>query len=144
MGGEDARNIAFRVRDIGQYLLDMHNRGDLDTNLQPVQGKVVYHASCAAKLQHIEKAGSDLLRLIPGLEVEQQNQGCCGFDGSFGFKKQSFDLSNQVGADLFKWVQASGASKAVTDCQLCEVQIADGAHIRTAHPVEVLARAYGY
>lgn len=144
LGNDEARQVAFRVRDINQYLLELHQRGELDTDFQPVEGHMAYHASCAAKLQRLETAGVDLLRLIPGLVVERVDKGCCGFGGSFGFKKQSFDIANQVGAELFAWIRSTGADETVTDCPLCEVQIADGANVRTARPVEMLARAYGY
>lgn len=140
---DEARLVSANVRDISQYLLEMHKRGELDTRFQPIEGTIAYHASCAAKVQRIETAGAQLLELIPGLRVERVDKGCCGFDGTFGFKKQTFDLSNQVGAELFAWVKATQASQAITDCPLCELQIADGAQVRTAHPVEVLARAYG-
>jgi Fe-S oxidoreductase len=140
---DDARNVGLRVRDINQYLLEMHKRGELNADFKPVEGRIAYHASCAAKLLRVETAGLELLQLIPGLTVERVDQGCCGFDGSFGFKKQSYDIANQVGAHLFEWVKSTGAGEAVTDCPLCEVQIADGTGVRTARPVEVLARAYG-
>ncbi|MBI5303040.1 MAG: anaerobic glycerol-3-phosphate dehydrogenase subunit C [Chloroflexi bacterium] len=140
----DARNVGFRVRDINQYLMELVKRNELDTNFNPVEGAIAYHASCAAKLQRIETAGFELLKLIPGLTIERVDKGCCGFDGSFGFKKQSYEIANQVGAELFAWVKSTGASEAITDCPLCEVQIADGARVRTAHPIEVLARAYGF
>ena len=141
---EDARNVGFRVRDINQYLMEMHKRNELDTNFNPVEGKIAYHASCAAKLQRIETAGFELLKLIPGLMVERVDQGCCGFDGTFGFKKQTYAIANEVGKHLFEWVKTTGANEAATDCPLCEVQIADGAHVRTAHPIQVIARAYGF
>jgi glycerol-3-phosphate dehydrogenase subunit C len=140
---DEARQLGFRIRDINQYLMEMHKRGELNTQFNPVEGKIAYHASCAAKLQHIETAGYDLVCLVPGLTVERVDKGCCGFDGSFGFKKQSYDIANEVGANLFEWVRTTGAGEAVTDCPMCEVQIADGAQVKTARPVQVLARAYG-
>ncbi len=140
---DEARQLAFRVRDVNHYLLDLHRRGQLDTDFQPVEGKVIYHASCGAKLQRIETAGADLLRLIPGLMVEQVDKGCCGFGGTFGFKKQFDEVANQVGTDLFAWIRSNGASEAITDCPLCEFQIADGTGAHTVRPLEVLARAYG-
>jgi len=140
----EARQVGAATRDITQYLIEMDKRGELDTAFKPVEGKIAYHASCAAKLQRIETAGLELLQRIPGLTVERVDQGCCGFDGTFGFKKQSYDLANQVGQNLFTWIKATGASVAATDCPLCEIQIADGARVRTAHPIQVLARAYGF
>lgn len=142
LDSDEARQLAFRVRDINQYLLELHRHGELDTHFQPLEGKVAYHASCGAKLQHIELVGVELLRLIPGLVVERVDRGCCGFGGTFGFKKQCFDISNQVGTDLFAWIRSSGVSEAVTDCPLCQLQIAQKVGTRTARPVEVLARGY--
>jgi anaerobic glycerol-3-phosphate dehydrogenase C subunit len=144
LGGEEAELVARHVFDISQYLHRMHERGELKTDFQPLPLKVAYHVPCAAKAQRVERAALELLALIPELQVTLIDRGCCGFDGTFGFKKQFFDLSMQVGKPLFEGIRQSGATHTATDCPLCEVQITDGTHTVTVHPIELLCQAYGY
>jgi len=140
---DEARLVARHVYDVSYYLFRLHQRGRLDTDFQEVDGRLAYHVPCAARAQRIETAAVELLKLVPGLEVEVIDQGCCGFDGSFGFKQQYFDIAMEVGKRLFAGIEEAGVAETATDCPLCEVQIRDGAGVRTVHPVEVLKRAYG-
>ena len=52
--------------------------------------KVVYHTPC-----HMEKMGwslytLELLRLIPGLQLEVLDSQCCGIAGTYGFKTENY------------------------------------------------------
>ena len=50
---------------------------------------------------------SDLLRLIPGLEVIDSNVTCCGIAGTYGLKKEKYDIAQAVGKPLFDMVKAN-------------------------------------
>jgi Fe-S oxidoreductase len=74
-------------------------------------------------------------RLIPS--------GCCGMAGSFGYEKEHYDISMQVGElVLFK------AARSLEEDQIlvaagtsCRHQIKDGTGVKSMHPVEVLYAA---
>ncbi len=100
---------AFTLRDEYPHLLDVDNqdlrdRVELATRwiwrqldagrtlpLRPPL-KVVYHTPC-----HMEKMGwslytLELLRLIPGLQLEVLDSQCCGIAGTYGFKSENYPL----------------------------------------------------
>ena len=62
--GDDAelQAVSGRVFDICEYLLAMHERGELKTDFAPVPETVVYHAPCQQQGHGIGKPALDLLR----------------------------------------------------------------------------------
>ena len=41
-----------------------------------------------------------MLNLPPGYQAELINAGCCGMAGSFGFEKEHYDISMQIGGPV--------------------------------------------
>ena len=83
------------------------------------------------------------LNLPPGYSAEIIDAGCCGMAGSFGFEKEHYDVSMQVGEDrLFPFVRAApdNVEVAVTGVS-CHQQIADGTGRPARYLVEVLGDA---
>ena len=106
-------------------------------------------ASVAAQVHCHEKAlvgtgdAEAALNLPPGYSAEIIDAGCCGMAGSFGFEKEHYDVSMQVGEDrLFPFVRAApdNVEVAVTGVS-CHQQIADGTGCPARYLVEVLADA---
>jgi glycerol-3-phosphate dehydrogenase subunit C len=138
--------VAGAVYDIGEFLLGLHQRGELKTDFQalPVNGEVVYHAPCQQKLHYIGQPALDLFSLIPGLRVQLSDAACCGIAGTYGVKAEKYEIGMAVGRPLFDQVERVGTHKPVIcDSETCRWQIihATGAH--SVHPVQVLAAAYG-
>ena len=150
---------AFTLRDEYPHLLDVDNsdlrdRVELATRwiwkqlaagrtlpLRPLPLKVVYHTPC-----HMEKMGwslytLELLRLIPGLQLEVLDSQCCGIAGTYGFKTENYAVSQAIGAPLFRQIEESGADIVVTDCETCKWQIEMSTSKRCEHPLTVLAQA---
>ena len=67
---------------------------------------------------------------------------CCGMAGTYGMKKEKYDIAFAVGAPLFDKVRASGAPEAACDSETCRWQIEGATGVRTKHPVEILQAAY--
>lgn len=102
--------------------------------------KVAYHTPC-----HMEKLGwsyysIELLKLIPGVEVQVLDSQCCGIAGTYGFKKENYPVSQQIGEGLFKQIEASGADVVVTDCETCKWQIEMSTSKKCEHPISILAQ----
>ena len=72
-------------------------RPRLPGRLERHQRRIAYHQPCHLKAQQIGSPGLDLLREIPGLEVVDLAAGCCGMAGTFGMKRDTYDLSMQTG-----------------------------------------------
>lgn len=113
-----------------------------DVYRSPVGKRVFYHAHCQQKTIGCAEPTETLLRAI-GFDVSTSAVECCGMAGSFGYKKDFYDLSMAVGEDLFQQVRnaekdteprallASGTS--------CTEQLHAGLHREVIHPVELLA-----
>ena len=90
------------------------------------------------------KPALDLLALIPELQVIELDRACCGIAGTYGLKREKYDIAMQVGSGLFGDIRAAQPDLAVCDSETCRWQIVHGTGGRTSvHPVEVLYRAYG-
>nr|WP_314263922.1 anaerobic glycerol-3-phosphate dehydrogenase subunit GlpC [uncultured Moellerella sp.] len=103
--------------------------------------KVVYHTPC-----HMEKMGwtsytLELVRRIPGVELIVLDSQCCGIAGTYGFKKENYEVSQGIGAGLFRQIEESGADLVITDCETCKWQIEMSTSKKCEHPISILARA---
>jgi glycerol-3-phosphate dehydrogenase subunit C len=138
-----AAPIGARVYDICEYLWMLHEAGELDSGFEPLPIRVLYHAPCHLKSHGIGYPAMRLLRLIPGIRIEEVDEGCCGISGTFGVKVEKYDLSMQIGSRLFEAVKAARSDAVLADCETCRMQVEHGSGARSAHPLEILARAYG-
>ncbi len=141
-GSEDAKLVARNTRDLFEYLAKLHADGRLDTNFTRPVGPVTYHVPCHLRAQNIGVKSADVLRVIPGAEVHVVEK-CSAVDGTWGFKKQYYELSLQTAKPLFDAIDAAGAPVTATDCPLAALQIEQGTGRKAKHPIQVLADAYG-
>ena len=139
----DLRAVSERVFDISEYLLAMHERGELKTDFQPVPETVVYHAPCQQQGHGVGKPALDLLALVPELRVVESDANCCGVAGTYGLKREKYDIAMKVGAGLFEQIAGTAPDRTVCDSETCRWQIEKATHVSSVHPVAVLHRASG-
>ena len=140
---DDLKTVSAATYDLCEFLLLLHERGELRTDFRPLPLTVPYHAPCQQQGHGIGKPALDLLALIPGLRVIELDADCCGIAGTYGLKKEKYGISMAVGERLFSDVKAAGADLAACDSETCRWQIAHGTGLDIVHPVELLYRAYG-
>ena len=134
---------ACSLADAQEFLLDAVDSGDLSLKADGKQQtlpdlKLIYHAPCHLRAQGNGLPGLELLRRLDGVTVENADAGCCGISGSYGFKKEKYDIAQTVGSELFAKVRDSGAQAAVSECGTCRVQITHGSGKFSLHPVTIL------
>ena len=139
---DDSRLVSRNTYDLSEYLMKLHGEGKLDLDFSEHVGKLRYHQPCHLMAQKMGVKAEELLKLIPGAEVNRL-QACSGHDGSWSVKKQYFEESMKVGQPLFNFMKADEEACCVTDCPLAAIQIEQGAGKKAIHPIVVLARAYG-
>lgn len=109
--------------------------------------EVWLHGHCHQKaLVGIEKT-AEMLRLPKGAKVNVIPSGCCGMAGSFGYEKEHYRTSIEIGEMvLFPAVRkaVAGAPEGkptfiVAPGTSCRQQILDGTGIRAVHPIAVIA-----
>ena len=139
----DLQVVSGRVFDICEYLLAMHDRGELKTDFKPISETVTYHAPCQQQGHGVGKPAMDLLALIPELRTVESRASCCGVAGTYGLKREKYDIAQKVGAGLFAEVAENGSDETVCDSETCRWQISSATGVRSVHPVEMLHRASG-
>ena len=84
-------------------------------------------------------------RVHPGAAVTVLDAGCCGMAGSFGFEREHYDLSMQIGAlRLFPAVNAADVNARIAATGVsCRQQISHGTGRTAEHPVVMLRRSIG-
>jgi glycerol-3-phosphate dehydrogenase subunit C len=139
----DLKLLSERTYDICELLLELHDRGELKTDFEPVNEHIFYHAPCQQQGHWIGKPALELFALIPGLEVTEGNARCCGIAGTYGLKVEKYDIAMAVGADLFGQIRGSGAGEVACDSETCRWQISHATGEKSVHPIDYLHRAYG-
>ncbi|HEX5013672.1 MAG TPA: anaerobic glycerol-3-phosphate dehydrogenase subunit C [Candidatus Limnocylindrales bacterium] len=141
----DARAVSDATWDICELLVELNDEGRLDTRFGSIEETLPYHAPCQLRSHGIGLPAMELFALVPGLSAVDLDHDCCGVAGTYGLKKEKYDIAMAVGAPLFARVQAAaeaGATRAVCDSETCRWQIAAATSTPVVHPVQVLAAAY--
>ncbi|SDF56736.1 anaerobic glycerol-3-phosphate dehydrogenase subunit C [Sporolituus thermophilus] len=138
---DGADEVASQHYDAGEFLLEMLEQGRLNSEFIPLAGKYLYHAPCHLRAQGIGLPGLELLRSIPGCEVNVADAGCCGIAGSYGFKKDKYDIAMKIGERLFTKIKDSQADMVVTECGTCRIQIEYATGVKAVHPVSLFKQA---
>jgi glycerol-3-phosphate dehydrogenase subunit C len=140
--GQDAHAVSQATWDICEFLLDLHEQGRLDTRFGRLDEELPYHAPCQLRSHGIGLPAMDLFALVPGLRAVDMDHDCCGIAGTYGLKKEKYDIAMRVGDELFQRIEASGAAQTACDSETCRWQIASATSRPSRHPVEILAEAY--
>jgi len=142
LNSEEAFNVAEKCYDIHQFLMMLHQKGELNLNFGKMNLNVGYHNPCHLRALGVVKEPVELLCQIPGVHVQAFSDGCCGLVGTFGMKKKNFDLSMGIGERLFKEIIDSGVNEISTSCGACKLQIFQGTQRKAVHPISLMALAY--
>jgi len=143
IGTEEAKIVAENTYDFSEFLLNLRNEGRMNADFVNPAGKIAYHMPCHSKAQGVGYKTLELLRLLPGARVHFVDKGCSGMDGTWGMKKQFFELSLKVGGALIRGIKEANAEFVVTDCPLAGLQVEQGTGLKPLHPAEVLQKCYG-
>jgi Fe-S oxidoreductase len=102
--------------------------------------EVLLHAHCHQRALVGTGPAMQLLSAIPGWRVTDLDSGCCGMAGSFGYEREHFDLSRQVGEHrLFPAVRAKATDAVVVASGFsCRHQIRDFTGVEAMHPAVLL------
>ena len=102
--------------------------------------KLLLHGHCHQKSMGLLSPAVELLSRIPGAEVLDLDAGCCGMAGSFGYVRQHFEISRDIGErKLFPAVRDAGPEAAVVAAGTsCRHQIKEFTGVTALHPATVL------
>jgi glycerol-3-phosphate dehydrogenase subunit C len=143
MHDDDTRLVAESTYDFSEYVLGLLEE-KLDTlTLRPIPLSLPYHAPCQYRAHRLGNLAKEVLEIIPELRITQSQAACCGIAGTYGYKKEKYEIAMQVGAPLFDFAKTFGAPLVVCDSETCRWQITHATGLPAVHPVELLNAALG-
>ena len=145
--GAETAQVAAQAVTIDEFLQRAIAEGRLSfpAAVGATKRHVLLHGHCHQKALVGTAPTLAVLRSLPGVTAEEIDAGCCGMAGSFGYEKEHYTISLDIGEQrLFPAVRAAGATDLiVADGISCRQQIAHGTHRRARHLVELVAEALG-
>jgi len=139
------RKVKAAMFDPFEYLMLRYKAGLLRTDFARQLGKVSYHVPCHLRVQNLGLKTRDVLKLVPGTEVEAIER-CSGHNGTYGVKRDYRETSMKIGKPVFNKVQQASPDYYASDCPMAGHQIESGLKEPTTpptHPLKLLRLAYG-
>lgn len=133
---EDVIRLSKATYDITQYLVVIAKSEGIADGLKPLPGGVSIHISCHSRAQNMGQKGAEMLRLIPGTEVDVIER-CSGHGGSWGIMKDNFEVGLKIGKPVARKVAEKGAAHIVSECPLARDHILQGVERINERPAEV-------
>jgi Fe-S oxidoreductase len=138
---ESAQKLSKNVFTIEEFFKKEITSGKIHSGqFSDVQKEIKIHGHCHQKSLSSVEATFAMLNLPQNSSVTIYNSGCCGMAGSFGYEKEHYDISMQMGEDtLFPKVRATSETTAIAAAGTsCRHQIFDGTKREALHPVTIL------
>ena len=140
--GEAAREVGANTWLLEDFLASRHGE---ETGLpyRHTPTEVRLHGHCHQKAVLGTTRALQALRIVPGYTVQEIPSGCCGMAGSFGYEKEHFEVSQQVGElSLFPAVRSlPDNTLLVAPGTSCRHQLRDATGRVALHPAQALALA---
>lgn len=143
IASEETELIAANTYEACSYLWAMHKQNELELDFKPVSMSVMYHEPCHSRVLDGSQPALNLMRLIPGLQVQTADAGCSGMAGTFGLQRKNFRTSLRIGWPLVSTMKSTSAQFGTTECTSCKLQMEQATTKPTVHPLALLAYAYG-
>jgi glycerol-3-phosphate dehydrogenase subunit C len=144
MHDADTQLVAENTYDFNEFLLLLHEEGSLNLHFNPMPITIGYHIPCQYRAHRIGKPGIQIMALIPGLTIIDSHVICCGIAGTYGYKKEKYEISMEIGQPLFNFIsrELPTSPLVVCDSETCRWQITHATKKPAFHPVEIIARSY--
>ncbi len=141
---QKAKHLAQNAFLIEEFLWKEFEAGYISTDQFTAKPQFIkLHGHCYQKSLNALAPTEKILSMPTNYEVEMIPSGCCGMAGSFGYEKEHYEVSMQVG----ELVLLPAVRNAATDTIIaaagtsCRHQIKDGTERLAKHPVEILWEA---
>ncbi|MFT7197449.1 MAG: FAD/FMN-containing dehydrogenase/Fe-S oxidoreductase [Marinoscillum sp.] len=139
-----AMYIAANTFMVEEFLAKELDAGNIDLSLFKAQGSLIkLHGHCQQKALSSMTPVKKILTKMGNNEVHMIASGCCGMAGSFGYEKEHYDLSMQIGElVLFPTVRKQPEEVIIAAAGTsCRHQIKDGTGRKSKHPIEIIWEA---
>ncbi len=139
-----AEQIAKHTFLIEEFIQQEIKLGNITSEQFTLDHKSIkFHGHCHQKALANQSSSFDVVNLPKNYKVTIIPSGCCGMAGSFGFEKEHYDISMNIGEQtLFPAVRNASEDVIISaNGTSCRHQILDGTNRKALHPVSILKNA---
>ena len=139
-----AKALSKNVFLIDEFIANEITKGNITKASFTTKPKLIkLHGHCQQKAIASMAPTQNILSFPENYKVELIPSGCCGMAGSFGYEKEHYDLSMQIGELVLLPTVRTQLSDTLIAAPgtSCRHQIKDGAQKIALHPVEILFEA---
>lgn len=136
-----ARKLSASCLMFDEFILQEFERGNIQRDAFSSASKDIrLHGHCYQKALASTEPTKKMLSLPVNYTVTEIKSGCCGMAGAFGYEKEHYDLSMNVGEIvLFPEIRKTTEDVLIAaPGTSCRHQILDGTGRKALHPVEIL------
>jgi len=136
-----ARVVADACVLFEDYVEQEWRAGRMPLQLRAGPSTVLLHGHCHQKAMGLMPPARALLGRIPSCTVVDLDAGCCGMAGSFGYMREHYGVSRQIGErKLLPAARAMAPDGVLVAAGVsCRQQVAHFTGVRAQHPAELLA-----
>ncbi len=144
---QDALALAKNCLLYDEFLMKEIAEGNISADdFDDAKMEIWLHGHCHQKaLVGVDKTAKALETLLAGAKVNVIPSGCCGMAGSFGYEKEHYKTSLEIG-EMILFPAVRKAVKEANDMPAivaapgtsCRQQILDGTGVKAVHPIEIL------
>ncbi len=141
---EKARKLAKNVFTFEEFLAKELDKGNINENQFTNESKTLkLHGHCHQKSISSLVPSKKILSLPKNYSVQIIPSGCCGMAGSFGYEKEHYEVSMQIGElVLFPAIRKMEENNLIVAAGTsCRHQIFDGTKRKALHPAQILWEA---
>ncbi|MBB6502718.1 FAD-binding and (Fe-S)-binding domain-containing protein [Pedobacter cryoconitis] len=138
---DPARKLAKNALLIDEFIAREIKNGNITREQFTLESKEIrLHGHCQQKAWSALTFSEQILSFPENYRVEVIPSGCCGMAGSFGYEKEHYELSMQIGELVLLPAVRKQAEEVIIAATgtSCRHQIKDGTARKALHPVEVL------
>jgi Fe-S oxidoreductase len=138
---ESANQLAKNALLFEEFISSEIEKGNItEDDFSSEEKHILLHGHCQQKAVASTAPSKIMLSLPKNYHVREIPSGCCGMAGSFGYEKEHYQLSMEIGElVLFPAVREAKNEYIISaPGTSCRHQIKDGTGKTALHPVEVL------
>lgn len=139
-----AKEISNNTFTFEEFIKNEFEKGKISaSNFNNNSKEIKIHVHCHQKSLSSSEATFAMLNIPKNYKPTIMNTGCCGMAGSFGYEKEHYEISMQVGEDtLFPKVRKTSSTMEISAAGTsCRHQIKDGTKRESKHPITLLKEA---
>ncbi|TBN00454.1 FAD-binding oxidoreductase [Hyunsoonleella flava] len=139
-----AEKIAQHTFLIEEFIQQEIELGNITSDKFSLEAKEIkFHGHCHQKALSNQLSSFSVLNLPKNYKVTIIPSGCCGMAGSFGYEKEHYEVSMQIGEQtLFPAVRKAKENVIISaNGTSCRHQIKDGTGRIAKHPITILKEA---